>query len=51
MEVLSILVVLAVVVGVFLICRAIVLWYWKIDQIVTLLQKIESHLSNDKKTT
>ena len=28
----------------FLILRAIVLWYWKIDRIVSLLEKIEKHL-------
>jgi TM2 domain-containing membrane protein YozV len=32
----------------FLIMRAIVLWYWKLDKIVSLLQKIEKHLSKMK---
>lgn len=30
---------------VFFICRAIVLWYWKVDRIVILLEEIESHLN------
>jgi hypothetical protein len=29
---------------VFLVMRAIVLWYWKIDKVVSLLEKIEKHL-------
>jgi len=33
----------------FLIMRAIVLWYWKIDKIVTSLEKIEKHLSKIKR--
>jgi hypothetical protein len=36
---------LAILLIVFLICRAIVLWYWKIDRVVDLLERIEEHLS------
>ncbi|HUT86195.1 MAG TPA: hypothetical protein VMW66_05105 [Elusimicrobiales bacterium] len=32
----------------FLIMRALVLWYWKIDKIVETLKKIEKHLSKMK---
>ncbi len=34
---------LAVVLTIFLIFRAIVLWYWKIDRVVSLLEKIEEN--------
>lgn len=30
---------------IFLICRSLVLWFCKIDRIVFLLEKIESHLN------
>ena len=33
----------------FLMFRAIVLWYWKIDKIVELLNKIEGHLGGQVK--
>ncbi len=29
---------------VFLVCRAIVLWYWKIDKVVSLLESIDAKL-------
>jgi hypothetical protein len=35
----------------FLIFRAIVLWYWKIDTIVSLLQDISDSLSNTGEKT
>ena len=40
----SFLIALIIILAVFLICRAIVLWYWKVDRIVGLLEQIESHL-------
>ena len=34
----------------FLIVRSIVLWYWKIDKIVNLLEKINFNLEENKPT-
>ena len=34
----------AISVGVFLLFRALLLWYWKIDEIVSLLRKINENL-------
>lgn len=42
--VLGALVALASIVVVFLICRAIVLWYWRINDVVTLLKSIDEKL-------
>ncbi|MBL0350188.1 MAG: hypothetical protein IPP68_07430 [Elusimicrobia bacterium] len=42
---LGIVIALAVIIFIFLISRAIVLWYWKIDKIVELLEEIEWHLN------
>lgn len=36
---------LALLVGIFIVCREIVLWYWKVNRIVALLESIESKLS------
>jgi len=35
---------LGVLVVIFLICRAVVLWYWKVDKIVALLERISAQL-------
>jgi hypothetical protein len=35
-----------VLLGLFLLFRALVLWYWKIDEVVTLLKRIEGHLAS-----
>lgn len=35
---------LLMVLVIFLVCRAIVLWYWKIDKVVTLLESINAKL-------
>jgi hypothetical protein len=35
---------LLAVIVVFLVCREIVTWYWKINEAVRLLGKIEEHL-------
>jgi len=43
---LTILISIVIAVVIFLVCRAIVLWYWKIDTIVSLLQEIADSLSN-----
>ncbi|MFI5348851.1 MAG: hypothetical protein ACHQ2Z_04855 [Elusimicrobiota bacterium] len=34
----------AISIAVFLLFRALVLWYWKIDEIVSLLRKINENL-------
>lgn len=39
-------IVITVTVAIFLIFRAVVLWYWKINRIVVLLEDIESHLNH-----
>jgi len=39
---------LGVIILVFLIMRVLVLWYWKIDKIVDLLNKIEENTRSDK---
>jgi len=39
-----VLIVLLVVLVVFLICREIVCWYWKINKQISLLESIDSHL-------
>lgn len=36
----------AIAIGIFLLCRALVLWYWKVNTIVSLLQEIADRLSN-----
>lgn len=36
---------------VFLIIRELVLWYWKISKIVSLLEKIEKNTRKEDKTT
>lgn len=36
----------AIAIVIFLVCRVLVLWYWKIDTIVSLLQDISGNLSN-----
>lgn len=33
-----------IIIGLFIIFRKIALWYWKIDQIVELLEKIEAKM-------
>jgi hypothetical protein len=35
---------LVIMLAVFLVCRAIVLWYWKVDKIVSLLESIDKKL-------
>jgi len=40
---------IAIVVVVFLIFRALVLWYWKIDKIVKLLEEIIDNLKSKPK--
>lgn len=40
----GILVALLIVVGLFIICREIVCWYWKINQIVTVNQSIDKNI-------
>ncbi len=39
-------IVIAVTVAIFFIFRTVVLWYWKINRIVDLLEDIESHLNH-----
>jgi hypothetical protein len=46
----STLVLLVVIIVVFLICREIVCWYWKITQMVDLLREISAKLGPDLKT-
>jgi hypothetical protein len=36
-----------IVLIVFLICRELVCWYWKLNKIVTLLESIESKLTKN----
>lgn len=36
--------VLAVAVLIFLVCRAIVLWYWRVGEAITLLKSIDEKL-------
>lgn len=38
------LVVLGILILLFFLCRAIVLWYWKVDRIVALLESIDKRL-------
>ncbi len=40
------LIVLVVVLGLFLIFREIVCWYWKVNQAIALLTEIRNHLAN-----
>lgn len=40
----GILVALLVVIGLFFLCREIVCWYWKINQIVTINQNIDKNI-------
>jgi len=42
----TILISIVIAIVIFLVCRAIVLWYWHIDTIVSLLQEIADSLSN-----
>lgn len=35
---------LALCIGVFIVCREIMLWYWKVNRIVELLESIDSKL-------
>jgi len=44
----TILISIVITVLIFLACRVIVLWYWKIDKIVSLLKEIADSLSNKK---
>ncbi len=44
----TILIYIVITVLIFLVCRVIVLWYWKIDKIVSLLKEIADSLSNKK---
>jgi len=37
-----------IIVGIFLVARVVVLWYWKVDRIVELLEKIEQHLGGPR---
>lgn len=46
-SIVSFLIALSIVLVIFLICRSIVLWFWKIDRIVNLLEQIESHLKQN----
>ena len=32
---------------IFLVCRAVVLWYWKVDKIVSLLESIDAKLGSE----
>lgn len=40
---------IAVIIVVFLISRVFVLWYWKIDKVVKLLEEIVDHLKSKPK--
>jgi len=40
----SFLIGVAILLGIFLLCRAAVLWYWKVDEIVKLLKEIANNL-------
>ena len=40
------LIIFVIVLGIFLICREIVCWYWKVNQTVALLTEIRDHLAN-----
>lgn len=40
-----------VAIVIFLVCRALVLWYWKIGTIMSLLQDISDSLSNTVQKT
>jgi hypothetical protein len=40
----SLIAVIAVTVAVFLICRAIVLWYWRVNEGIALLKSIDERL-------
>lgn len=44
MELFNMLVIVAVTFLIFLICREIVLWYWRINHIVVALEKILAEL-------
>jgi hypothetical protein len=45
-KLLTYIIVIVVTVAIILICRAVALWYWKINRIVALLEDIESHLNH-----
>lgn len=49
MSLINLLISIAITVVIFLIFRALVLWYWKIDKIVKLLEEIVSHLKSKPK--
>lgn len=38
---------LVIMIAVFLVCRVIVLWYWKVDRIVSLLESINTKLGSE----
>lgn len=40
----SLIVVMAIAAVVFLVCRAIVLWYWRVGEAISLLQSIDEKL-------
>jgi hypothetical protein len=42
--VISLVIGLGVLAAIFLSCRAVVLWYWKVDKIVDLLEEISEQL-------
>jgi uncharacterized membrane protein YciS (DUF1049 family) len=43
---------IGIVIGVFLLIRGILLWYWKVDEIVELLKEIKNNTSqNSEKHT
>jgi len=49
MSLINLLIGIAITIAIFLIFRALVLWYWKIDKIVKLLEEIVSHLKSKQK--
>ena len=49
-SIIALLILLGVVFGIFLICREIILWYWKVNEIVSLLEAINKKLGPNEKS-
>jgi len=48
MEIMSALIVFGIAFLIFLVCRELMLWYWKVNKIVSLLEEIKNRLGQDQ---
>lgn len=48
MDIIKVFIVIGVCFVIFLLCREVMCWYWKVNRIIELLEKIAANTSNNK---